>query len=204
MSNKTTAVVTTEETNVTIKNATLRKNVNAFKACNTKIFAEQWKAVKVLAVMFDEEQWTDDFKSERAFAKYLGMPQSTVNKSRRAAQIADECIANGVSVSKAYELLTLPTESAECLLECAGEMTQKDLRKAVKSMKEPMSKGEEVATEIEDDEQELCYILPFYDMKKGEVVQKEVTFNGPEDVRAFAEEVAEYFANSSVAKIKKF
>lgn len=123
-----------------IRDATLRKHVKAYALCISRTFADQWKAVRLIGEMSDHIK--KDFGSDEAFAAYMGSTQSTINKSRRLAKVADECEASGIAVTKAFELLSIgnDTEVKMAITDKLAERTQKEIRAAVKETKEEIRK----------------------------------------------------------------
>ena len=104
-----------------------------------------WKLVRLLGKMSGEIK--QDFGSDYAFADFMGMSQSVVNKKKRLAEYAIELENQGYTDSNAYEFLPLikkleALETHEKKLEAFKEilkmfspdMTQKELREAVKNI----------------------------------------------------------------------
>lgn len=123
------------ETHAAIKDPTLRKNVKAFAQCETKAFAEMWKAARLLGEMTAHIK--KDFGSDKAFAEYMGMTRINVNKTKRVAKFADECEAAGISVTKAFELLSLGSDEVirANIIPALADKSQKEIREAVKDFK---------------------------------------------------------------------
>lgn len=104
-----------------------------------------WKLVRLLGKMSGEIK--QDFGSDYAFADFMGMSQSVVNKKKRLAEYAIELENQGYTDSNAYEFLPLikkleALETHEKKLEAFREilkmfspdMTQKELRETVKNI----------------------------------------------------------------------
>lgn len=124
------------ETHAAIKDANLRKSVKAFAACETKVLTEGWKAAKLIGAMTTHIK--KDFGSDRAFAEYMGMTTTNINKMKRVSKFAEECEAAGVSVTKAFELLSLGNDEVvkANIVPSLADKSQKEIREAVKAFKE--------------------------------------------------------------------
>lgn len=142
------------ETHAAIKDATLRKNVKAFAQCENKVFSEAWKAARLLGDMTAHIK--KDFGSDRAFAEYMGMTRATVNMTKRVAKFADECEAAGISVSKAFELLTIGNDDVirANIVPALADKSQKEIREAVKAFKKngtPSADVNAIAEEVKEE-----------------------------------------------------
>lgn len=128
-----------------INNKALQSDLKAYLKTESDGQKAAWKLVRLLGKMAGEIK--QDFGSDYAFADFMGMSQSVVNKRKRLAEFAIELEKCGYTDSKAYELLPLikKLEKIEIhekrldafrqILEMLSpDMTQKELREAIKNI----------------------------------------------------------------------
>lgn len=133
-----------------IKDASLKSAVKKYILAEGKERSSQWERIRLIGKMADHIK--KDFNGDVEFAKYMGMTQSSVNKARRLAKVADECEKAGLSVSNAFELLVLKDESkisAAIASPSVANATQQELREAVKYAKEGTITPDAIGAEID-------------------------------------------------------
>ena len=101
-----------------------------------------------------------DFGSDQAFADFMNMSRSDVNKLKRVSKLEDVAKNHGLTVSKAYELLPLQSVDdlsiAQFLIDnnINEKTTQKELRELVKTVRNAIESKEEPETEDVDTDTE--------------------------------------------------
>lgn len=190
-----------------INNKSLAKYVEWFASAEKTVKGNQWKAIRYMGKMATVDMIKDDFGSDAKFAEFMGMSQSSVNKMKRLAKIADRCEKLGMSVSNAYELLPLGAKLEEFLnmeadsgsmADIVSLLSQKDLRGFVKEYldsfkddkkiedKSDESSGEgspyENIGSNEDEEEGFCeFVIPVYapfgNSRKGEKMVQDARVN---------------------------
>lgn len=128
-----------------LNNKALQSDLRAYIKTETDGEKAAWKLVRLLGKMAGEIK--QDFGSDYAFAEFMGMSQSVVNKRKRLAEFAIELEKAGYTDTKGFELLPLikkleKLDSHERKLEVfrqildflSPQMTQKELREAVKQI----------------------------------------------------------------------
>lgn len=128
-----------------ITNKAFKSDLTAYIKAEADGEKVAWKLVRLIGKMSGEIK--QDFGSDYAFAEFMGMSQSVVNKRKHLAEFAIELEKEGYTDSKAYEILPLikklqVLDSHEKRLEAFRQilqllsptMTQKELREAVKNI----------------------------------------------------------------------
>lgn len=141
-----------------IKNKALQSDLKAYLKAETDSEKSAWKMVRLLGKMSGEIK--QDFGSDYAFADFMGMSQTVVNKRKRLAEFAIELEKLGYTDTKAFELLPLINkmkniDSHERKLEIfrqvlemlSPDMTQKELREAVKHIDIEIDDNQQVMIE---------------------------------------------------------
>ena len=137
-------------------NKKLGKMVENFSKCEGRISEEQWKAARYMGEMATVDMIKSDFGSDQAFADFMDMSRSDVNKLKRVSKLEDVAKNHGLTVSKAYELLPLQNVDdlsvAQFLLDnnVNEKTTQKELRELVKTARNAIEVKEESEPETED------------------------------------------------------
>lgn len=137
-------------------NKKLGKMVENFSKCEGRISEEQWKAARYMAKMASVDMIKSDFGSDQAFADFMNMSRSDVNKLKRVSKLEDVAKNHGLTVSKAYELLPLQNVDdlsiAQFLIDnnIDEKTTQKELRELVKTARNAIEVKEESEPETED------------------------------------------------------
>lgn len=137
-------------------NKKLGKMVENFSKCEGRISEEQWKAARYMGEMASVDMIKSDFGSDQAFADFMDMSRSDVNKLKRVSKLEDVAKNHGLTVSKAYELLPLQNVDdlsvAQFLLDnnVNEKTTQKELRELVKTARNAIEAKEESEPETED------------------------------------------------------
>ena len=137
-------------------NKKLGKMVENFSKCEGRISEEQWKAARYMGEMASVDMIKSDFGSDQAFADFMDMSRSDVNKLKRVSKLEDVAKNHGLTVSKAYELLPLQNVDdlsvAQFLLDnnVNEKTTQKELRELVKTARNAIEVKEESEPETED------------------------------------------------------
>lgn len=137
-------------------NKKLGKMVENFSKCEGRISEEQWKAARYMGEMASVDMIKSDFGSDQAFADFMDMSRSDVNKLKRVSKLEDVAKNHGLTVSKAYELLPLQSVDdlsiAQFLIDndINEKTTQKELRELVKTVKNAIESKEEPELETED------------------------------------------------------
>ena len=141
-------------------NKKLGKMVENFSKCEGRIKDEQWKAADYMAQMATVESIKQDFGSDQAFADFMQMSRSDVNKLKRVSVLKDVAKNHGLTVSKAYELLPLigleDVSIATVLIDynVNENTTQKELREIVKAVRFGIEEKEEKEEPAEEEETE--------------------------------------------------
>ncbi len=128
-----------------IKNADLRKHIEEYASAETSAQSSVWSMVKAIGQA--AYCIKSDFGSDKAFADFMGLTQSAVNKQKRLSKYADDCIARGLTASNAMELLPIlgmiesrvhmddRKATIETVLDMVNaRMTQKEIRAVVKKL----------------------------------------------------------------------
>ena len=137
-------------------NKKLGKMVENFSKCEGRVSEEQWKAARYMGEMASVDMIKSDFGSDQAFADFMNMSRSDVNKLKRVSKLEDVAKNHGLTVSKAYELLPLQNVDdlsvAQFLLDnnVNEKTTQKELRELVKTARNAIEAKEESESETED------------------------------------------------------
>ena len=137
-------------------NKKLGKMVENFSKCEGRVSEEQWKAARYMGEMASVDMIKSDFGSDQAFADFMNMSRSDVNKLKRVSKLEDVAKTHGLTVSKAYELLPLQSVDdlsiAQFLIDnnINEKTTQKELRELVKTVRNAIESKEESEPEIED------------------------------------------------------
>lgn len=137
-------------------NKKLGKMVENFSKCEGRISEEQWKAARCMGEMASVDMIKSDFGSDQAFADFMDMSRSDVNKLKRVSKLEDAAKNHGLTVSKAYELLPLQNVDnlsiAQFLIDnnIDEKTTQKELRELVKTTRNAIESKEESEPETED------------------------------------------------------
>lgn len=137
-------------------NKKLGKMVENFSKCEGRISEEQWKAARYMGQMASVDMIKNDFGSDQAFADFMNMSRSDVNKLKRVSKLEDVAKNHGLTVSKAYELLPLQSVDdlsiAQFLIDndINEKTTQKELRELVKATRNAIESKEESEPETED------------------------------------------------------
>ena len=137
-------------------NKKLGKMVENFSKCEGRISEEQWKAARYMGEMASVDMIKSDFGSDQAFADFMDMSRSDVNKLKRVSKLEDVAKNHGLTVSKAYELLPLQSVDdlsiAQFLIDnnVNEKTTQKELRELVKTTRNAIESKEESEPETED------------------------------------------------------
>lgn len=137
-------------------NKKLGKMVENFSKCEGRISEEQWKAARYMGEMASVDMIKNDFGSDQAFADFMNMSRSDVNKLKRVSKLEDVAKNHGLTVSKAYELLPLQSiddlSIAQFLIDndINEKTTQKELRELVKANRNAIESKEESEPETED------------------------------------------------------
>lgn len=177
-------------------NKKLGKMVENFSKCEGRVSEEQWKAARYMGEMASVDMIKNDFGSDQAFADFMNMSRSDVNKLKRVSKLEDVAKNHGLTVSKAYELLPLQSVDdlsiAQFLIDndINEKTTQKELRELVKATRNAIEVKEESETEDVDTEEEIetsdisgkdtlfsngiKYILP-YTNEDGDICETEFT-----------------------------
>lgn len=141
-------------------NKKLGKMVENFSKCEGRIKDEQWKAADYMAQMATVDSIKQDFGSDQAFADFMQMSRSDVNKLKRVSALKDVAKNHGLTVSKAYELLPLigleDVSIASVLIDynVNENTTQKELREIVKAVRFGIEEKEEKEEQTEEEETE--------------------------------------------------
>ena len=141
-------------------NKKLGKMVENFSKCEGRVSEEQWKAARYMGEMASVDMIKNDFGSDQAFADFMNMSRSDVNKLKRVSKLEDVAKNHGLTVSKAYELLPLQSVDdlsiAQFLIDndINEKTTQKELRELVKATRNAIEVKEESETEDVDDDTE--------------------------------------------------
>lgn len=141
-------------------NKKLGKMVENFSKCEGRVSEEQWKAARYMGEMASVDMIKSDFGSDQAFADFMNMSRSDVNKLKRVSKLEDVAKNHGLTVSKAYELLPLQSVDdlsiAQFLLDndINEKTTQKELRELVKATRNVIEAKEESETEDVDTDTE--------------------------------------------------
>ena len=142
-------------------NKKLGKMVENFSKCEGRVSEEQWKAARYMGEMASVDMIKNDFGSDQAFADFMNMSRSDVNKLKRVSKLEDVAKNHGLTVSKAYELLPLQSVDdlsiAQFLIDndINEKTTQKELRELVKATRNAIEVKEEPETEDVDDTEEI-------------------------------------------------
>ena len=137
-------------------NKKLGKMVENFSKCEGRVSEEQWKAARCMGEMATVDMIKNDFGSDQAFADFMNMSRSDVNKLKRVSKLEDVAKNHGLTVSKAYELLPLQSVDdlsiAQFLIDndINEKTTQKELRELVKATRNAIESKEEFEPETED------------------------------------------------------
>ena len=137
-------------------NKKLGKMVENFSKCEGRVSEEQWKAARYMGEMASVDMIKSDFGSDQAFADFMNMSRSDVNKLKRVSKLEDVAKNHGLTVSKAYELLPLQSVDdlsiAQFLIDnnINEKTTQKELRELVKTVRNAIESKEESELETED------------------------------------------------------
>lgn len=137
-------------------NKKLGKMVENFSKCEGRVSEEQWKAARYMGEMASVDMIKNDFGSDQAFADFMNMSRSDVNKLKRVSKLEDVAKNHGLTVSKAYELLPLQSVDdlsiAQFLIDndINEKTTQKELRELVKATRNAIESKEESEPETED------------------------------------------------------
>ena len=137
-------------------NKKLGKMVENFSKCEGRVSEEQWKAARYMGEMASVDMIKSDFGSDQAFADFMNMSRSDVNKLKRVSKLEDVAKNHGLTVSKAYELLPLQSVDdlsiAQFLIDnnINEKTTQKELRELVKTVRNAIESKEESEPETED------------------------------------------------------
>ena len=137
-------------------NKKLGKMVENFSKCEGRVSEEQWKAARYMGEMASVDMIKSDFGSDQAFADFMNMSRSDVNKLKRVSKLEDVAKNHGLTVSKAYELLPLQSVDdlsiAQFLIDndINEKTTQKELRELVKATRNAIESKEESEPETED------------------------------------------------------
>lgn len=137
-------------------NKKLGKMVENFSKCEGRVSEEQWKAARYMGEMASVDMIKSDFGSDQAFADFMNMSRSDVNKLKRVSKLEDVAKNHGLTVSKAYELLPLQSVDdlsiAQFLIDndINEKTTQKELRELVKTARNAIEAKEESESETED------------------------------------------------------
>ena len=137
-------------------NKKLGKMVENFSKCEGRVSEEQWKAARYMGEMASVDMIKSDFGSDQAFADFMNMSRSDVNKLKRVSKLEDVAKNHGLTVSKAYELLPLQSVDdlsiAQFLIDnnINEKTTQKELRELVKAVRNAIESKEESEPETED------------------------------------------------------
>ena len=137
-------------------NKKLGKMVENFSKCEGRISEEQWKAARYMGEMASVDMIKSDFGSDQAFADFMDMSRSDVNKLKRVSKLEDVAKNHGLTVSKAYELLPLQSVDdlsiAQFLIDndINEKTTQKELRELVKATRNAIESKEGSEPETED------------------------------------------------------
>ena len=141
-------------------NKKLGKMVENFSKCEGRVSEEQWKAARYMGEMASVDMIKNDFGSDQAFADFMNMSRSDVNKLKRVSKLEDVAKNHGLTVSKAYELLPLQSVDdlsiAQFLIDndINEKTTQKELRELVKATRNAIEVKEESETEDVDGDTE--------------------------------------------------
>ena len=141
-------------------NKKLGKMVENFSKCEGRVSEEQWKAARYMGEMASVDMIKSDFGSDQAFADFMNMSRSDVNKLKRVSKLEDVAKNHGLTVSKAYELLPLQSiddlSIAQFLIDndINEKTTQKELRELVKNARNAIEVKEESEPETEEDDTE--------------------------------------------------
>ena len=141
-------------------NKKLGKMVEYFSKCEGRVSEEQWKAARYMGEMASVDMIKNDFGSDQAFADFMNMSRSDVNKLKRVSKLEDVAKNHGLTVSKAYELLPLQSVDdlsiAQFLIDndINEKTTQKELRELVKATRNAIEVKEESETEDVDGDTE--------------------------------------------------
>ena len=141
-------------------NKKLGKMVENFSKCEGRVSEEQWKAARYMGEMASVDMIKSDFGSDQAFADFMNMSRSDVNKLKRVSKLEDVAKNHGLTVSKAYELLPLQSVDdlsiAQFLIDndINEKTTQKELRELVKTVRNAIESKEEPETEDVDTDTE--------------------------------------------------
>lgn len=136
-------------------NKKLGKMVENFSKCEGRVSEEQWKAARYMGEMASVDMIKSDFGSDQAFADFMNMSRSDVNKLKRVSKLEDVAKNRGLTVSKAYELLPLQSVDdlsiAQFLIDnnINEKTTQKELRELVKTVRNAIESKEESEHETE-------------------------------------------------------
>lgn len=137
-------------------NKKLGKMVENFSKCEGRVSEEQWKAARYMGEMASVDMIKSDFGSDQAFADFMNMSRSDVNKLKRVSKLEDVAKNHGLTVSKAYELLPLQSiddlSIAQFLIDndINEKTTQKELRELVKNARNAIEDKEESEPETDD------------------------------------------------------
>ena len=137
-------------------NKKLGKMVENFSKCEGRVSEEEWKAARYMGEMASVDMIKSDFGSDQAFADFMNMSRSDVNKLKRVSKLEDVAKTHGLTVSKAYELLPLQSVDdlsiAQFLIDnnINEKTTQKELRELVKTVRNAIESKEESEPETED------------------------------------------------------
>lgn len=138
-------------------NKKLGKMVENFSKCEGRVSEEQWKAARYMGEMASVDMIKSDFGSDQAFADFMNMSRSDVNKLKRVSKLEDVAKNHGLTVSKAYELLPLQSVDdlsiAQFLIDndINEKTTQKELRELVKNARNAIEDKEESEPETEEE-----------------------------------------------------
>lgn len=134
-----------------LNNKKLASMVKSYYSKVTGMSKSQWEVVRKIGCMCEEDLFSSDFANWTELGAFLGMGKTEMSLNRKLAQYNTLWLEDmGFTVSKAYELTKLDAVQLDSFLmgmPSAAQLSQKELRAAVKEFKGALLEDKEGAPE---------------------------------------------------------
>ena len=137
-----------------LANKDLKKHLNEIKKAVETIGANRWKVADALRKIAENDEYKEDFKTDKALAEVLGMKRQNFQKLVKASRYHAECktvdddgnvtlLLEGFSVSAVFEIIVIPIDEVATYFDCmigtelaiTKESTCKEVRESVQTYK---------------------------------------------------------------------
>lgn len=139
-----------------LKNTELKDSLLKIRGAVLSVNASQWEVAQAVHDILIKETFKEDFETEEKFADFIGISRSNCNKMKKAVDFRNSNKTfEGWTLNKIYEIMCLPKEEAQQLLEdymIDKDDTVKEIREAVKAYKDDTAESKVVA-EVEPSEE---------------------------------------------------